>query len=57
METIDGDFGPSTERAIRQFQQDFDLSVDALVGSGTAAQIDVARRQTSRERADNQNIN
>ena len=57
MESIDGDFGPSTERAIRQFQQDFDLSVDALVGSGTAAQIDVALRQNSREKADNTNIN
>jgi lysozyme family protein len=58
METIDGDFGPTTERAIRQFQQDHDLTVDALIGSGTAAQIDAALRyKSSRSQADTPNIN
>ena len=32
---IDGDFGPSTEAAIRQFQSDHGLEVDGIIGSDT----------------------
>jgi len=32
---IDGDYGPNTEKAVRQFQQDRGLEVDAIVGAGT----------------------
>jgi len=32
---IDGDFGPSTEAAIRQFQSDRGLEVDGIIGSDT----------------------
>jgi putative chitinase len=32
---IDGDYGPNTEKAVRQLQQDQELEVDAIVGAGT----------------------
>lgn len=32
---VDGKFGPTTEKAVRQFQQDNGLSVDGLAGSAT----------------------
>ncbi len=32
---VDGDFGPQTERAVRQFQQDQGLLVDGIVGPDT----------------------
>lgn len=32
---IDGDFGPSTERAVKDFQRAKGLSVDGIVGRNT----------------------
>ena len=39
LESVDGDFGPGTERAIKKFQEDFNLTTDGIVGSGTAGQV------------------
>ena len=39
LESVDGDFGPGTERAIIDFQKDHELSPDAVVGPGTASAI------------------
>lgn len=36
---VDGKFGRSTRRAVRQFQSDHDLVADGVVGSGTRAVI------------------
>lgn len=36
---IDGSFGPTTEKAVKSFQADAKLDVDALVGSGTRAAL------------------
>jgi len=33
--TIDGDFGPKTEKAVRNYQQDSSLAVDGVVGPST----------------------
>ena len=41
---IDGDFGPSTAEVVRQFQRDHRLADDAVVGSGTANEIEQALR-------------
>ena len=41
---VDGDFGPATAEAVRQFQRDHRLADDAVVGSGTATQIEQALR-------------
>lgn len=32
---VDGDYGPNTEKVVRQFQHDRGLEVDAIVGAGT----------------------
>ena len=39
---VDGDFGPGTAEAVRQFQRDHRLADDAVVGSGTASEIERA---------------
>lgn len=35
----DGDFGSQTEKAVREFQQDHDLTVDGIVGPATWAKL------------------
>ena len=47
VESVDGDFGPGTERAVKDFQRDFNLTIDGIVGSGTAAEIMTALRNKS----------
>ena len=37
---VDGDFGPATEKAVRQFQQDWGLTVDGVIGQKTWAMLD-----------------
>ncbi|MBR5442444.1 MAG: peptidoglycan-binding protein, partial [Clostridia bacterium] len=36
---IDGDFGPTTLKAVKQFQTDAGIDVDGVVGAGTRASI------------------
>jgi N-acetylmuramoyl-L-alanine amidase len=31
----DGDFGPATRRAVKQFQKDYGLSIDGIAGDQT----------------------
>ncbi|MAA80375.1 MAG: hypothetical protein CL916_14060 [Deltaproteobacteria bacterium] len=57
IESIDGDFGPGTERAIKDFQRDFGLTIDGIVGSGTAAEIMVALQNKSTQDQQQPNIN
>lgn len=37
--SVDGDFGPATERAVRLFQSLYDLHVDGIAGSQTQAKL------------------
>ena len=37
--TVDGDFGPGTEAAVRRYQQRFDIQVDGIVGFQTWASL------------------
>ena len=37
--TVDGIFGPATEKNVRQYQADKDLKVDGIVGKNTWAAI------------------
>jgi peptidoglycan hydrolase-like protein with peptidoglycan-binding domain len=37
--SIDGDFGPKTEQAVKKFQDDFLLEVDGIVGPETWAML------------------
>ena len=39
LQNVDGDFGPGTEAAVHEFQRENELSVDGLVGGGTATAI------------------
>lgn len=36
---IDGDFGPNTENAVKEFQGDYGLTVDGIVGPESWAAI------------------
>ena len=37
--TVDGDFGPSTEKVVIQFQKDYHLTADGSVGPATNAKL------------------
>jgi hypothetical protein len=43
---IDGDYGPNTEKAVRQFQEANGLTVDGKVGPQTAAALEVSLVET-----------
>ena len=49
---VDGDFGPSTRRAVIAFQGDNGIKIDGLVGPATQRALDVAVSAIPPERAD-----
>ena len=55
LNSVDGDFGPGTERAVKEFQKDNGLSIDGLVGSGTAGAIELALRNHQNQSQNTQN--
>lgn len=57
LQSVDGDFGPGTERAVKEFQADFDLTIDGLVGSGTAAQVMTALQSNRSQNQEQTTIN
>ena len=45
--SIDGDFGDGTEKAVKQFQRDNNLSVDGIAGKDTLGKIEELQAETS----------
>ena len=45
--TVDGDFGEATEKAVKEFQKQYGLTVDGKVGSATMAKL-AAAKQTAK---------
>ena len=45
--TVDGDFGEGTEKAVKEFQKQYGLTVDGKVGSATMAKL-AAAKQTAK---------
>lgn len=50
--SVDGVFGPNTERSLRNFQDDFGLLVDGIAGPQTFAKLETLRHATKDEQAD-----
>lgn len=46
---IDGDFGPSTERAVRVFQKNHSLEIDGVVGKETLKSLEVFKESQTEE--------
>lgn len=55
--SIDGDFGSGTERAVKQFQRDNNLSVDGIAGKDTLGKIEELQAETSFENKDRVLVN
>ena len=45
--SVDGDFGSGTEKAVKQFQRDNNLSVDGIAGKDTLGKIEELQAETS----------
>lgn len=50
--SVDGDYGPSTSRAVRQFQYSHGLSVDGIAGTKTLGQLNLIYRHTFKLNSD-----
>ncbi len=50
-EFIDGIFGPSTESAVKEFQDNMDVSPDGIVGPSTLAELNNIRRMLDQKQA------
>ncbi len=50
--TVDGDFGPNTEKAVKQFQKDRGLNEDGIVGSKTWSILGLASTDQEEKASD-----